>query len=138
MKTSMLLFVCLMTLFLAIVPTQAEAQKEIGKEWLVTAPVLWDGAQLPLMVGAETICAAVNVGGSAITIELAFFNAAGLQQSGTTYAGLTCGELAPGRVCAIQEVYGVRPLYCRITVPAGRRDFVRGSIGAGRVIGEAR
>jgi hypothetical protein len=128
MKTTMLFFVCVMTLFLAIVPTEAEAQKEIGTEWLFTAPVLGD---------SYPICAAVNVGASTMTVELVMFNALGVQ-SGSTYAGLTCGELAPGRVCAIQGADLPQPVYCRITVPAGRRGFVRGSIGSDALIGEAR
>jgi hypothetical protein len=128
MKTTMLFLVCVMTLFLAIVPTEAEAQKEIGTEWLFTAPVLGDSAP---------ICAAVNVGGSTITVELVLFNALGVQ-SGSTYAGLACGELAPGRVCAIGGADLPQPVYCRITVPAGRRGSVRGSIGTDALIGEAR
>jgi len=129
MKTTMLFFVCVMALFLAIVPPEAEAQKKIGTEWLFTAPVLGEGG---------AICAVVNVGGSTITVELVMFNAVGVQQSSSTYAGLTCGELAPGRVCAIGGAELPQPVYCRITVPAGRRDFVRGSIGLDTLIGGAR
>jgi len=128
-----LLLVAAAAFCVLLVPEMAEAQR-VTADWLYTAPVLGSG---------PAVCSAVNIGPSPMKIELAIFDALGVQLSVVTYAGLTCGDMAPNRVCAVQIApgqvgVGVRPVHCRIAIVSGRRDNVRGALADDILIGEAR
>jgi len=90
----------------------------------------------PIISSGQVFCSAVNTSPSPLFVAVEILDA----QGGAINPNLSCGALPGRHSCRVETQSSPDPrlLYCRIAVPGGKKDLVRGALTSEGRVGEAR